>query len=267
MATRKYMKSKNFRKTRSKKQRGGEDSEEMKIEKMKIKKEEEKEKKRKEEEEKKILAGVNTLKKKIAELNEQDCDGKTPLIAASEEGNIEKINKLFDEEEQYNGEKAEMDPNDDYYISPVEINMNHKDKYDMSALQYASMKGNKDMVELLLRKGAFVSDKPPVNREGNKALHLASKYGYLDIVELLLANGADPKELNDEGQTAMDLATDPDIKNTLSDIVDVENIDKNDNNNNEQPDRIGGGRRKSKRNKKSKRHKKSKRKTKKNKRK
>ena len=36
MATQKYMKSKNFRKTRSKKQRGGgEDSEEMKIEKMK----------------------------------------------------------------------------------------------------------------------------------------------------------------------------------------------------------------------------------------
>ena len=153
-----------------------------------------------------------------------------------------------------------MDPNDDYYISPVEINMNHKDKYDMSALQYASMKGHKDMVELLLRKGAFVSDKPLVNREGNKALHLASKYGYLDIVELLLANGADPKELNDEGQTAMDLATDPDIKNTLSDIVDVENVDidvenvdKNNNNNNEQPDRISGGRRKSKRNKKSKR--------------
>ncbi len=57
----------------------------------------------------------------------------------------------------------------------------------------------------MLRAGA----NPNVSMWGNlRALHVAGDRGHASIAALLLAAGADRDAVNDEGQTALDLARD-----------------------------------------------------------
>ena len=56
---------------------------------------------------------------------------------------------------------------------------------DRADLIFASMEGNKDIVEFLIEKGADVNQK---DNDGNTALIVASEGGYEEIVELLIQN-------------------------------------------------------------------------------
>lgn len=65
--------------------------------------------------------------------------------------------------------------------------INNKDSQGSTALHYASMFGNLDIVELLINKGAEVD----LDCEsGQDAFHLACKFGNLEIAKLLLKNNA-----------------------------------------------------------------------------
>jgi len=77
------------------------------------------------------------------------------------------------------------------------------DPFLKTALHRAAMSGHKDVVELLLAKGADI--------EAGKfhigtALHYAAKRGHNQIAELLIARGADVNAKNNRGQRPMDLA-------------------------------------------------------------
>lgn len=74
----------------------------------------------------------------------------------------------------------------------------------MTALSYAALKANPEMVNLLLNKGAQAQLK--VNFED--ALMFAAIGGNLEVIEALLAAGANPLNENKMGKCARDLAKD-----------------------------------------------------------
>ncbi|MBC8467887.1 MAG: ankyrin repeat domain-containing protein [Planctomycetes bacterium] len=71
------------------------------------------------------------------------------------------------------------------------------------ALHYATENGHKDIMELLIVKGANVNAK---NAAGQTPLHYAAERGLKDIAEMLIANGVDVNARNIEGQTPVDIA-------------------------------------------------------------
>ena len=72
-----------------------------------------------------------------------------------------------------------------------------------SPLHLAAYFGQKDIVELLIDKGADINTK---NNNGSTPLHLAARFGQKDVVELLLTKGADFKVQNNDSRTAIRLA-------------------------------------------------------------
>jgi hypothetical protein len=73
-----------------------------------------------------------------------------------------------------------------------------------TALSYASSKGHRDLVELLLNRGADILMK---TNEGYSALYCASSCGHKNVVKLLLHEGADVHAKDNEGVSALLLAS------------------------------------------------------------
>ena len=78
------------------------------------------------------------------------------------------------------------------------------DDLKISPLSYAALKGNPEMVTLMLNKGAQVNMKI----EFQDALMYAAMGGNLEIIEKLLAAGANPMNENKMGKCSRDLAKD-----------------------------------------------------------
>jgi pectate lyase len=78
-----------------------------------------------------------------------------------------------------------------------------------TALDYAVEKGHKDVVELLINKGADVNVEiigaTGYSLKGNTPLHTAVRMANKDIVELLINKKADVNVKNDSGQTPLDI--------------------------------------------------------------
>lgn len=68
------------------------------------------------------------------------------------------------------------------------------------------------MVELVLRKPQAVNEQDTL---GRTALHYASENGHTDVLTLLFTAGADVSLKDDDGKTALDLATTSEARETL----------------------------------------------------
>lgn len=73
----------------------------------------------------------------------------------------------------------------------------------LSALHWASWKGNVDIVGALLSHGA---DHRSVNKWGKTPLHWAAWMGHSDVAAVLMNHGADSSVLDDDGWTPLHLA-------------------------------------------------------------
>ena len=80
-------------------------------------------------------------------------------------------------------------------------NPNEKDSArGWTALMWACYNGDKNMVFLLLYKGADPNVK---NSQGSTAVMLAASEGHRELIEMLYARGANINERTDEGFTAL----------------------------------------------------------------
>jgi len=83
---------------------------------------------------------------------------------------------------------------------PVDV----RDKEGRTPFHMAVERGDRALVELLLRKGADVNAK---DKDGRTPLFLAAEYGYEEITELLVAKGADMHVMFLDGWTPLHGAT------------------------------------------------------------
>ena len=83
-----------------------------------------------------------------------------------------------------NGQKGVVEA----FIKKGGLDFNKRDSLGNTALFYACMKGNKDIVKLLLSNGA---DSSLANNNSMLPLHAVSKSGNKEIISLLLNEGSD----------------------------------------------------------------------------
>jgi len=83
------------------------------------------------------------------------------------------------------------------------VDVNAKDNIGFTPLHYAAQSGRKEIVELLIAKGADVN----------------AKNGHKEVAELLIAKGADANAKGDDGKTPLDWATHPDNPNASAETA------------------------------------------------
>ena len=130
------------------------------------------------------LAKVTQMLKDGIDVNAHDEDGKTALMSAC--ANEHAIVALA-------------------LLERTDIEVNLVNKYDNTALHWASLKGMLEVVEKLIEKGADVNKQ---NEDGYTALIGACDKGMLEVVEKLIEKGADVNVQGAYGNTALILACD-----------------------------------------------------------
>ena len=146
-----------------------------------------------------------------ADVNCQDDGGRTALICTSDAGHRKLVKELL---------KHGADVN------------KRDNKLGCTALIFAASKGHNDIVRDLLDHGADVDIK---NEEGNTALHIILKEQITDakinIMKLLFSNNADIEQLNNQNQSAMQLAKEsrnPAIMNLMEEFSEQKKIEEDE---------------------------------------
>ena len=91
-----------------------------------------------------------------------------------------------------------------HLLKGVDINARYtSEKAEMSygetAVIIAASAGNKEMLKMLLKRGAD----PNITNEGYSAIIYASMYGHTDVVKMLVENGADINQIHLDGTTPL----------------------------------------------------------------
>ena len=81
-----------------------------------------------------------------------------------------------------------------------------------ASIHQAAYQGNIEAVKQFIAAGADVNAKS--SRNGSTPLHQADMGNHREIVELLIAKGADVNMKNSEGETSLDIASDPEVNQT-----------------------------------------------------
>lgn len=119
------------------------------------------------------------FKYSLSKINSPDTDGKTQIMIATKNGELEKVKFLIEN-------KAKV---------------NHTDKNGTSALMLACLKKeNKEIVELLIQNKADVNAN---DIDGKSPLMIASASNCSEIVEMLLENGANVNSKDKNGITSL----------------------------------------------------------------
>ncbi|KAH8987259.1 ankyrin repeat-containing domain protein [Lactarius akahatsu] len=121
-----------------------------------------------------------------ADVNAQDKKSATPLHLASREGQFEIVRMLL-------GNGANPRATNNQGQTPLHL---------LSEGIYFNPQDVPDFVELFMKYGADVNARDSNN---TTPLHVASCEGQLEVARMLLAHGANPKAINDQGQTPLHL--------------------------------------------------------------
>ncbi|KAJ3607295.1 hypothetical protein NHX12_025605 [Muraenolepis orangiensis] len=102
------------------------------------------------------------------------------------------------------------------YLLEHGADVNAQDKGGLIPLHNAASYGHVDIAALLIKYNTCVN---ATDKWAFTPLHEAAQKGRTQLCALLLAHGADPTMKNQEGQTALDLATADDIRALLTDAM------------------------------------------------
>ena len=131
-----------------------------------------------------ILAGIWMLKtpseqpQKVIVVQPPPLPKDISIYNAAEKGNIEVVKKHL----------------------ATGADVNAKDEHNRTPLDWAAVNGRKEIVELLIRKGAEVN-----KNFGMTPLHLAAAWSHKEVIELLIDGDADVNAQNDSGETPLDI--------------------------------------------------------------
>ncbi|CAB1322123.1 unnamed protein product [Coregonus sp. 'balchen'] len=139
--------------------------------------------------------------------------GDAALLDAAKKGCLARVQKLCSPENINSGynnlEVAE-------YLLEHGADVNAQDKGGLIPLHNAASYGHVDIAALLIKFNTCVN---ATDKWAFTPLHEAAQKGRTQLCALLLAHGADPTMKNQEGQTALDLATADDIRALLMDAM------------------------------------------------
>ena len=124
----------------------------------------------------------------------QDLDGRSPMMIAVLNGNIDLVKIMLDL-----GWIDRFKEADRYHNAGDLI----VDKNSMCALQIAAMVGNLNIIDLLIERGSF--DVKRKDGFGNTAMLLSAQFGHLGTLLYLLTKGS-LLDLNNEGDNALIVA-------------------------------------------------------------
>ena len=128
------------------------------------------------------LEVVKTLVRAGAGVNVTDEVGGTCLIYAAYHGHTETVR---------------------YLVGLPEVDVNHCDSSDETALHCAVQSGHPDVVQVFIDTGADIDTR---NEDGHSPLHSASDSGALEVVKMLVEAGAGVNATDDVGVTCLILA-------------------------------------------------------------
>ncbi|XP_002741541.2 transient receptor potential cation channel subfamily A member 1-like [Saccoglossus kowalevskii] len=143
-----------------------------------------------------VLANANPK-----QINEDDVDGRTPLLLASLYGHYKVV----------------------IYLLKIGADLSSRDDSRMSALTLACSQGHMDTALILIKNHADID---AVDKNKNSALHHSAGKGYADVTMQLLSKGADVTLENENGQNALEVAIDNIQEDTARVIVEHESWQK-----------------------------------------
>lgn len=108
----------------------------------------------------------------------KDLGGRTPLLAAVENGQVEILTLLLNEGADYEARGAE----------------------ECTSLMLAATVNSEEIVRALLQKGVSIE---ATDQRGRTALHFAAEEGHEAILKVLLENGADWRHKDNDGKTPL----------------------------------------------------------------
>ena len=123
-------------------------------------------------------------------------DIKKDLLRAAKRGNVDLIRKV---------------------LSIFLVDINFMTKRNTNPLMLAAKNNHKDVVYLLLDRGA---EPNMADQDGNTPLHEAANEGHKDVVQLLLDGGAEPNRADQDGWTPLHDAADEGHKDVVQLLLD-----------------------------------------------
>ncbi|XP_070579658.1 transient receptor potential cation channel subfamily A member 1-like [Ptychodera flava] len=115
-------------------------------------------------------------------INDDDADGRTPLLLASEQGHEKLVQHLL----------------------KVGADIASRDETRRTALAIAAKEGHVDTVKVLVKNHADID---AMDKNRNTPLHLSAASGHTAVTRVLLERGADPTLRNDKEYNCLDTAT------------------------------------------------------------
>ena len=148
------------------------------------------------------------------DLNCQDSDGRTPLMASSQGGHIKVFQILLDHNADVNmiSHHGETSLHFAAFHNHCDIltilldkveDLNYMDKNGNTALMYAASQEEKSAIECLVFSDIDINAQ---NRNGKTALMIAAESGHSDIVNILLQKNASPEIVANNGLNAAQFA-------------------------------------------------------------
>lgn len=136
--------------------------------------------------------------------NFKDNENQSEINNDNNNGNNETKNEV--EEVEEDDEETRQDRKQE-----IQANL-----YKNTPLLWASLKGHLLVVWLLLNEGYSPND---VDNSGNNALHLAASNGHVKVLKVLLDDGGNSNHINRYRNLPVDLATDRNIREMLSNAM------------------------------------------------